>query len=193
LNLTDTADAVVGHSFSGYERELRGLLAGEPESVRSYARALPHAERAEFERVVEEPFLVIRAAGSLGLDLIALRWSLSFPIEVKASSEPVIRFSAASGRANAQLAAHRESIARVGLAVLYAYRRIGCRSGEAWRLFLGSAPPDSGVLRLVCRDLPPVSVTREGNGILRWEEGRPLSRFLARARSLLDRPGRVGS
>jgi hypothetical protein len=91
------------------------------------------------------------------------------------------------------LAAHRASIARVGLAVLYAYRRIGLRSEEAWRVFLGSAPPDSGVLRLVCRDLPPVSSTREGNGILRWDEGRPLSQFLARTRSLLDRPMRVGA
>jgi hypothetical protein len=184
---------VVSHSFSGYERELRSLLEGEPASVRSYARALAPRERAEFERVVKEPFLVIRAAGSLGLDLIALRWSLSFPIEVKASSEAVIRFSAASGRANAQLAAHRASLARVGLAVLYAYRRIGLRSEEAWRMFLGSTPPDSGVLRLVCRDLPPVSMTREGNGILRWEEGRPLSRFLSRTRSLLDRPMGVGA
>jgi Archaeal holliday junction resolvase (hjc) len=184
---------VVGRSFSSYERELRTLLEGDPSSVRSYARALPPAERREFERVIEEPFLVIRGAGSLGFDLVAMRWSLSFPIEVKASAEPVIRFTAASGRANAQLAAHRAAIAKVGLSVVYAYRRIGHRSGETWRVYRGNEATGSGVLGLVCRGLPPISSTREGNGVLRWEEGLELSKFLARARLLLGPSKGAGS
>lgn len=184
---------MVGRSFSGYERELRSLLEGDPSAVRSYARALSPGERAEFERVIDLPFLVIRGAGSLGLDLVAMRWGLSFPIEVKASSETVIRFTAASGRANAQLAAHRRAIARAGLAVLYAYRRLGVRSEESWRVFLGSDPPSSGVLRFLCRGLPPVGQTREGNGILRWEEGQRLSQFLERARDLMEPSGSVSA
>jgi Holliday junction resolvase len=177
---------VVGHSSSAYEREFRSLLEGQPEAVRSYARTLPPAERSEFERLVDKPFLIIRAAGSLGFDLVALRREFAFPIEVKASSEPVIRFSAASGRANAQLEAHRKAVARVGLTVLYAYRRIGLRGEETWRVFVAGDLPESGALRFLCRRLPPVSHTPEGNGILRWDEGLPLSRFLYQARFLME-------
>ncbi len=180
---------MVGRSSSGYERELRTLLEGDPSAVRSYARVLCPAERAEFEHLIDEPFLVVRGAGSLGFDLVAMRWSLSFPIEVKASSDPVIHFTAASGRANAQLAAHRAAIAKVGLSVLYAYRRIGLRSAESWRVYRGSDSTSPGVLGLICRGLPPVSTTREGNAVLRWEEGQELSRFLSRARSLLGPRG----
>jgi hypothetical protein len=183
---------VVGHSSSAYEREFRSLLEGQPEAVRAYARILPPTDRAEFERLIDQPFLIIRAAGSLGFDLVALRRDFAFPIEVKASSEPVIRFSAASGRANAQLEAHRKAVARVGLAVLYAYRRIGHRGDETWRVFLAGRLPEPGTLRLLCQRLPPVSQTAEGNGILRWEEGMPLSRFLYVVRSLMRPVGRAG-
>jgi Holliday junction resolvase len=181
---------VVGRSSSGYEREFRSLLEGQPEAVRSYARCLSPTERSEFERLIEQPFLIIRAAGSLGFDLVALRREFAFPIEVKASSESVIRFSAASGRANEQLQAHRKAVERVGLTVLYAYRRIGLRSAETWRLFVAGDLPESGILRLVCRRLPPVGRTPEGNGVLRWEEGMPLSRFLYQAWFLMERGAR---
>lgn len=191
LRVTGESDAVVGHSFSGYERELRYLLEGQPAAVRSYARSLPPTERAEFERVIDEPFLVIRGAGSLGLDLVALRRELAFPIEVKASGESVIRFTSASGRANAQLEAHRRAVGRAGLAVVYAYRRLGLRREEAWRVYVANAGPSSGVLGLVFRRMPAVGATREGNGILRWDDGVPLSKFLARTRFLLERPGGV--
>ena len=134
---------------------------------------------------------MIRGAGSLGFDLVALRREFAFPLEVKASSDGVIRFTAASGRADAQLAAHRAAVGRVGLTVLYAYRRLGRRTEEAWRLFLASPPPEWGVLKYLCRRLPPVNTTREGHGILRWEEGMPLSRFLDQVRFLMERPPSV--
>lgn len=187
-----TTGIVVGHGFGGYERELRSLLSGDPSAVRSYARTIPPAERNGFEKLIDQPFLVIRGAGSLGLDLVALRREFAFPIEVKASSATVIRFTAASGRANAQLAAHRKAVDRVGLMVLYAYRRLGARGEEAWRLFVAGRPPDRGVLSVVCRTVPPVATTREGNGILRWELGMPLSRFLERVRYLSEDAGPVG-
>ena len=183
---------MVGRGFSGYERELRSLLSGEPASVRAYARALPPPERTDFERLIDEPFLVVRGAGSLGLDLVALRREFALPIEVKASSAPVIRFTAAGGRANAQLASHRRMAGRAGLMVLYAYRRLGLRGEEAWRIFSAGNAPVRGLLGLACRSLPPVESTREGNGILRWEGGMPLSRFLGRLRFLTSRPEPVG-
>ncbi|MGI0070460.1 MAG: hypothetical protein ACRECT_00020 [Thermoplasmata archaeon] len=179
---------MVGRGSSAYERELRTLLEGKPDAVRSYARALPPDGRLGFERLVTEPFLVIRGAGSLGFDLVALRREFAFPLEVKASSDDVIRFTAASGRADAQLAAHRAAVGRVGLTVLYAYRRLGRHAEEPWRVFLASSPPEWGVLRYICRRIPPVSTTREGHGILRWEEGLPLSQFLEKVRYLMERP-----
>lgn len=178
---------MVGRGSSAYERELRTLLEGEPGAVRSYARALPPEERVAFERLVSEPYLVIRGAGSLGFDLVALRREFAFPLEVKASSEDVIRFTAASGRADQQLAAHRRAVGRVGLTVLYAYRRLGRRNDEPWRMFLAGPAPDAGVLRVICRRLPPISTTKQGHGILRWEEGMPLSRFLSVVRFLTER------
>jgi hypothetical protein len=183
---------VVGHSFGGYERELRSLLSGDPPSVRGYARSVPPTDRGSVERLIQEPFLVIRGAGSLGLDLVALRHEFALPIEVKASSQPVIRFTAASGRANEQLEAHRRAVARVGLMVLYAYRRLGLRGEESWRLYAAGPVPPRGLLGLLCRGVPPVTATREGNGVLRWDEGMPLSQFLGRLRFLSDRPGAVG-
>jgi len=183
---------VVGRGFDGYERELRSLLSGEPESVRAYARSLPPGERGDFEKLIDEPFLVVRGAGSLGLDLVALRREFALPIEVKASAAPVIRFTAAGGRANAQLATHRAVAARAGLMVLYAYRRLGLRGAEQWRVFSAGSPPTRGLLGTACRSLPPVESTREGNGILRWDGGMPLSQFLGRLRYLSSRPEPTG-
>jgi Archaeal holliday junction resolvase (hjc) len=177
---------VVGRGSSAYERELRTLLQGDQSAVRAYLRILPPEDRAAFERIVHEPFLVIRGAGSLGFDLVALRREIAFPLEVKAASSDVIRFTDASGRADVQLASHRRAVGRVGLTVLYAYRRLGRRSEEPWRIFLASDVPSSGTLRYICRRLPPVSTTRGGHGILRWEEGMPLSRFLSTVRSLTE-------
>ena len=71
----------------------------------------------------ERPFLVVRGAGSLGFDLVALRRELALPVEVKASAESSILFSAASGRAADQLEAHRTAVERVGLVAVYAYRK----------------------------------------------------------------------
>jgi Archaeal holliday junction resolvase (hjc) len=184
---------VVGHGFGSYERELRSLLSGDRVAVRSYARSVPPAARSSFERLVDEPFLVIRGAGSFGLDLVALRREFAFPIEVKASGEPVIRFTSGGGRANEQLAAHRRAVERVGLMVIYAYRRLGARKEEAWRLFATGAVPATGTMGYFCRGLPPVNMTREGNGVLRWEEGMPLSRFVERFLYVSERPAPVSA
>ncbi len=167
-----------GHA-SQYERELRALLEGEPETVRRYARRVPPKYRAVLERLQREPFLVIRAAGSHGFDLIALRRGFAFPIEVKASGQPAIRFSSASGRNNAQLREHLEAARRGGLVVLYAYRHVGDRDQESWRVY---RPPSTnghrGRISVLQKHLPEIGQTRDGNGVLRWEHGKPLSEFL---------------
>jgi hypothetical protein len=177
---------MVGRSFSAYERELRDLLQGDRDAVVRYARGLAPADRAAVERVVRSPFLVIRGAGSLGFDLVALRRELALPVEVKASSGPSILFSAASGRAAEQLEAHRAAVERVGLVAVYAYRKIGHRDGDPWRLYSAARHPERGMLGLIARRLPPVERTREGNAVLRWENGMPLARFLATVHALFE-------
>lgn len=171
-----------------YERELKSLLQGDPTSVRQYSRALPPEDRPVLERVIRHPFLVIRAAGSHGFDLVVLRREFAFPLEVKASSANVIHFTSGGGRAAEQLESHRRSVDRVGLAVLYAYRRVGHRGGDPWRLFTPPAPDRGGVIGLVRRRIPPLATTREGNAVLRWDEGMPLVRFVELVTDLVDEP-----
>ena len=170
----------MGRNASGYERELRALLEGDAEAVAHYARSLPPEDRAILERASRSPFLVVRAAGSLGFDLVALRSEFAFPVEVKASGEDTIHFSAASGRAAEQLEEHRRRVERVGLVVLYAYRRVGIRTEEPWRIFAAPTAPTPGRLGLLRQRLPVVDRTRQGNAVLRWNDGMPLSRFLER-------------
>ncbi len=168
----------MGLTGSNYERELKGLLQGERESVDRYARALAPEERPGLLEASRRPFLVVRAAGSLGFDLVALRSEFAFPLEVKASATDTIRFSAASGRADRQLAEHRRAVDRVGLIVVYAYRRLGHRAGDPWRLYATGSTRASGRTAFLLGRLPPVETTRDGNAVLRWESGMPLSRFL---------------
>lgn len=164
-------------SASVYERELKDLLQGDAEALHRYGRALDPARRPVLDTVARSPFLVVRAAGSLGFDLVALRSEFAFPLEVKASSSDTIRFSSASGRAAEQLEAHRRAVERVGLIVLYAFRRVGHRDGDAWRLYAASRGSVNGRLGLLSRRLPAVESTRDGNGVLRWTSGLPLSEF----------------
>jgi hypothetical protein len=172
---------------SNYERELKGLLQGEPDSVERYTRALAPEDRGRMEAAIQSPFLVVRAAGSNGFDLVALRSEFAFPVEVKASSTDTILFSAASGRADRQLEEHRKSVERVGLVMVYAYRRIGRRGGDAWRLFAAGSTRSTGRTAFILRRLPPVEKTRDGNAVLRWDSGMPLSQFLELV-SLLTSP-----
>lgn len=164
---------------AGYERELKELLQGEPIALRAYARRFAPTERAGVEAHRRRPFLVVRAAGSHGFDLVALRPEFSFPIEVKSSADATIRFSAASGRGTEQLEEHRHAAARVDLEVVYAYRRLGRVPGDSWRLYSAGGARGEGRLRLLCRRLPPVERTKDGHGILHWESGLPLAEFLA--------------
>jgi Holliday junction resolvase len=170
---------------SGYERELRDLLQGEPAAIRAYCRALPKEDARTLETLIERPFLVVRAAGSHGFDLVALRRQFAFPVEVKTSSRTAIRFSNSPRNAE-QLKAHTAAVRRVGLVVLYAYRKIGHRTGDPWRVYTPTAPPEKGIVGLVGKRLPKIDETRNGNAVLRWSDGLPLVEFLRQVLALSD-------
>jgi len=80
-----------------YEREFKGILSGDLKWIEGVSRNLPVEVMRGYLKIREKPFIVLRAAGSLGVDLVAIRGDVSFPIEVKSSVNDVIHFSAASG------------------------------------------------------------------------------------------------
>lgn len=116
-----------------YERELKALLSGEEKAVRNMVKTCDAAERAAYESMTSFPFLVIRAAGSLGVDLVALRWDFSFPIEVKSSDSDVLYMSR-SERLKEQAQRMIETCDKSHIIPLYAYRLKGVK-GDPWRIF----------------------------------------------------------
>lgn len=164
-----------------FERELKGILSANEDVLSRVTKTCSPEERAAYLRIRESPFMVIRAAGSLGVDLVAIRDGMSFPIEVKSSTADVLRFSR-SEKLLAQAAEMIEECRKVNLVPLYAYRYKGHR-GDAWRMFaleMGELDVGvySGVPKLIYGWLPKVTPSREGNFIMRWKDGRPLSRFV---------------
>ena len=54
-----------------YERELKGLLSGDKKTIDKMIKTCDDSERKNYLSLMEDPFMVIRAAGSLGV----LPWS----------------------------------------------------------------------------------------------------------------------
>ena len=161
-----------------YERELRAVLAGIPKGVDAVTRSCDPVAKARARRVIDRPFLVVRAAGS-GMegsgDLLALRGDLCFPIEVKTSKKPKLYLS---GRTWDQYQAMIYEGKRCELMPLYAYRLKGVR-GDSWRIFRVDVGRLSGRLGILTRRIPALPVTRNGKPFLDWEQGMPLHKFLA--------------
>lgn len=116
-----------------YERELKALLSGEPKAIARMVKTCDGDERAAYESMADTPFLVIRAAGSLGVDLVALRWDFSFPVEVKSSEKDVLYMSR-SERLTEQIERMIETCDRSHIIPIYAFRLKSVK-GDPWRIF----------------------------------------------------------
>lgn len=160
-----------------YERELRAYLEGDRESIAHFTKAWDDENRAKAMKCVEKPFLVVRAAGSLGADLVAVRESLSFLVEVKSSKEKLLHFSDAA-RLVDQLNEIRTGCSRAGVLPIYAYRLKNVRGADAWRVFTLDGMTLDGRPGLLYRNLPKMERTPKGFPVLRWENGQPLGSFL---------------
>ena len=113
---------------SVYERELKGILSAEEGVLDKMTRACPPEQAAAFRKAKAKPFLVVRGAGSLGVDLVALRGDVSFPIEVKSAASDTIRFSDDSGRNHARVGGgHLEDVIP-GAVALYETEHTGVAS-----------------------------------------------------------------
>jgi len=160
-----------------YERELKYLLAGDEKTIRTMVKTCDDIERSGYTSIVDNPFVVIRAAGSLGVDLVALRWDFSFPIEVKSSNDTLLRFSK-NPRLTEQADKMIDECQRASLIPIYAFRLKGHR-GDPWRIF--SLPMEcelKGKMRLVQNMIPKAEINNNGNFMMRWENGMKLSKFI---------------
>lgn len=159
-----------------FERELKGILKADEDMLARVTKTCGEAEREGYFRICERPFMVIRGAGSLGVDLVAIRSDLSLPIEVKSSVNDVLRFSR-NEKLAVQAQEMMEDCKRVGLMPIYAFRYKRQR-GDAWRIFTLDVGPINGRLKVVYSRLPKISPSKEGNLIMRWNDGMPLSKFI---------------
>lgn len=159
-----------------FERELKGILSANREILNRVTKTCSPEERSSYQRIGDKPFMVVRGAGSLGVDLVAIRDGLSLPIEVKSSTSEVLRFSR-SEKLAIQAQEMVEDCRRVGLMPIYAFRHKGQR-GDAWRIFTLDIGPVNGRMRVLYDRLPKIEASREGNLIMRWKDGMPLNKFI---------------
>lgn len=161
-----------------YERELKYLLAGDPKIIAKMVKTCDGEESNAYNSMLKEPFLVIRAAGSLGVDLVALRWDFSFPVEVKSSAEDTLHFSR-NARLSEQADRMKETCELSHVVPIYAFRLKSVR-GDPWRIF--TIPSDQelkGRMGLLYRRIPKLDVTSSGNYVMRWSEGVKLSSLIS--------------
>ncbi|MCL5783283.1 MAG: hypothetical protein M1476_05175 [Candidatus Thermoplasmatota archaeon] len=159
-----------------YERELAGIFSGNPNVIQKFKKKLDPEEHKIVESLLSKPFFVTRSAGSLGADLIALRYDYSLIVEVKSSISETIMFAESSGQRQDQANRLRDLCLRAGLFVVYAYR-LKNGSGDPWRLFTIPAEPN-GRMRHLYDVLPKMGETKSGNYFLKWGEGFSLVRLL---------------
>lgn len=164
-----------------YERELKNLLSGDEKTVRKIMKSCFDDEAESYRMLIDNPFMVVRAAGSHGVDLIALRWDFSFPIEVKSSADDVLHFSR-SPRLGEQAEWMRGECARSQLLAVYAMRfkkPANNVKGDPWRLFcVPMGMKLRGSTGFLQRLLPELAVGPSGNYIMNWEDGLKLSDFI---------------
>lgn len=162
-----------------YERELKGLLGGEEKFIEKVVRSLPPSEKEAYRKLASKHFLVVKAGGSFGVDLLAVRGNFAFPIEVKSSASDVFRFSK-NDKLEAQAERMRKVCEHSSLVPTYAYR-LKNPDGDPWRLFTFSDVGEGleGRHGLLFRKLPKIGMTGEGNSIMRWQDGIKLSKFIA--------------
>ncbi|MFP4608215.1 MAG: Holliday junction resolvase [Candidatus Natronoplasma sp.] len=160
-----------------YERELKGILTGDDEVIEGLTKTCNEDEKEGYLRSKDIPFVVVRGAGSLGVDLVAVRGDVSFLIEVKSSNNDVLYLSDQK-RLIEQAENMIDICTKTKLLPMYAYRLKGQR-GDKWRLFTLEIEGLSKKYRLLNKKLPNVKKTVHDNYKLPWEDGIPLNEFLS--------------
>jgi len=166
-----------------YERELKSVLSGDEEVIEGLTKTCTEDQKEDYYRVRNIPFLVVRGAGSLGVDLVAVRGDVSFLIEVKSSKDETLYLSDQK-RLKEQAEKIEEICTDTKLLPIYAYR-LKRHRGDKWRLFTMDIEGLSKKYRVLNKKLPSVRTTVHDNYKLPWEDGMPLSEFLGYLARLL--------
>ncbi|HDS59301.1 MAG TPA: Holliday junction resolvase [Thermoplasmatales archaeon] len=171
--------------MSSYERELREILSGNQVVIDRVTKTCSPTEQAQYRKIIRNPFIVVRAAGSLGIaDIVALRGGMSFLVEIKARAGSRILFSHEGGRMQRQAEEMLASCQRCRVLPLFAFRIKGVR-GDSWRVY--SLPMDGleGRAQVLHRRLPHLETTGSGNFVMDWNAGMKLSDFIDYVTSLV--------
>jgi len=160
-----------------YERELRDLLSGDNETLESVTKAFDKETKAKYFLIKNRPFLVIRAAGSHGEDLVALRDDVGFPIEVKASKDPLFHFSNTQ-RLKEQQEEFIRVCSRTKTLPIYAFRLKNVRGGDPWRIFTVETGDYPGQIGSLFGLLSKLQRTPNGYYKMPWVDGMPLGNFI---------------
>ena len=166
-----------------FERELKGILEARDDVMEKVVRSCSDDETANYALVRDIPFMVIRAAGSFGVDLVAYRHGVFLPIEVKSSGKK--RLWLGSERHVQQVDSFHEACRTSGVIPVYAFR-LKKQRGDAWRIFTAADVDPTGMSRFLYNTLPKVSRTKGDRVVLPWEEGMPLNEFIAYVHSILE-------
>lgn len=160
-----------------YERELKGLLMADPEVLAKVTKNLPQEEAIPYMKIIQRPFVVVRAAGSFGVDM-AVVGAISFLVEEKSSSADVYHFNAP--RVVEQAEFMKKICSDAGITPVYAFRLKHLRAKDPWRFFTMDMEEGKleGYDRLLHDRLPRLEYTRQDNYVMRWENGMPLHRFI---------------
>lgn len=164
--------------MSIYERELREILAGNEEVIEKITKSLNEEERKKYREILKKPFITVRAAGSLGIaDIVATRGDISFIVEIKVRREKEILFSHEGGRMQRKAEEMKERCKRARILPIFAFRRKGIR-GDAWRIFSMELEGLEGKSKEIYDMLPKLEKSKDGNYIMRWENGMKLADFI---------------
>ncbi len=164
--------------MSVYERELREILAGNEEILKKITRSCNEEERKKYLSIIKKPFIVVRAAGSLGIaDIVAMRGDISFIVEIKVRKEKEILFSHEGGRLQRKAEEMKQRCETDGFLPIFAYRIKGAR-GDAWRIFTLKMEKLNGKSLQLNKKIPKLEKTNNGNYVMKWENGMKLSDFI---------------
>ena len=165
--------------MSVYERELKEILSGNGKIIEKITKNLDDARREIYNKIIEFPFITVRAAGSLGIaDIVAVRGDISLLIEVKARKEKEILFSHEKGRMQIKAEEMLEKCKKSRVLPIFAYRLKGIKD-EAWKIFTIDGINAEGYIKKVYEKLPKLEKSKNENYIMRWENGMKLSDFIS--------------
>jgi len=163
---------------SQYEREFKAILEGDTKILEKVTKTCELQVKKDYALIKNKPFIVIRAAGSLGVDLVALRGDIAFLVEIKSSVTDTLHFSSVKGKLQQQADRMADECAKTHTLPIYAFRLKGLR-GDSWRLFSMEIQGIEGRAHILHKRLPKLERSKKGSYIMRWHDGLPLAQFLS--------------